>query len=203
MTSIAETDRGARMALRQATAAAHQRLHHLPGLAALQAGTIGRDEYAAVLRRLLAFHRAVEARMEAAPSLLPYGIDFARRRRSALLLDDLAWLGAPAAPLPPPPVLPPLLTAAQALGCLYVTEGSTLGGLELARKLDHLLPPGTTSGRSFLFGHGAAHGAMWREFCAALESCGTTPDRRDEMIAVALAAFAAFGDWFGADAAAS
>ena len=95
-------------------------------------------------------------------------------------------------------MLPALGSAAQALGCLYVIEGSTLGGRELARRLDHLLPRDSDAGRRFLFGHGARHGAMWREFCAALERCGDTPDRRAEMIATALVAFAVFGDWFGA-----
>ena len=112
------TDPGARMALREATAAAHERLHHLPGFAALQAGTVGPEPYAALLRRLLVFHRAVEDRLAAAPSLFPYGVDLAARRRSGLLLDDLAFLGAAVAPLPAPPVLPPLHRAAQALGCL-------------------------------------------------------------------------------------
>ncbi len=196
---MAETaDAGARMALRQATAAAHERLHHLPGLAALQAGTIERDEYAALLRRLFVFYRAVEDGLAAAPSLLPYGIDLAARRRSGRLLDDLAFLGAPVPPLPAPPALPALPSAAQALGLMYVIEGSTLGGRELARRLDHLLPAGSESGRRFLSGHGAQHGAMWREFCAALERCGDTPERRAEMIAAALLAFAVFGEWFGA-----
>ena len=54
-------DAGARMALREATAAAHARLHHLPAFASLQAGTIGREEYASLLRRMFVFHRAVES----------------------------------------------------------------------------------------------------------------------------------------------
>jgi heme oxygenase len=190
-------DGGTRMALRQATSAAHQRLHHLAGFAALQAGTIGPDAYADLLRRLFAFHRAVEQALAAASPLHEFGIDIAARRRSSLLLDDLAFLGAAAAPLPAPPILPALGSAAQALGCLYVTEGSTLGGRELARRLDHLLAPGSAEGRRFLLGHGPHHGTMWREFCAALELCGGIPERRAEMIGTALAVFAVFGSWFG------
>ncbi len=190
-------DTGARMALRQATAAAHEQLHHLPAFAALQAGTIGPDAYADLLRQMLVFHRAVEDRLAAAPSLQAFGIDIAARRRSPLLLEDLAFLGAATTPLRTPPALPALHSPAQALGCLYVTEGSTLGGRELARRLDHLLPPGSAEGRRFLLGHGPRHGAMWREFCAALEQCGDSPERRADMIGAALAAFAVFGDWFG------
>ena len=95
-------------------------------------------------------------------------------------------------------MLPAPRSAAQALGCLYVIEGSTLGGRELARRLDHLLPPGSDAGRRFLLGHGPRHGTMWREFCAALEQCGDTPEGRAEMTGAALAAFAVFGDWFAA-----
>lgn len=190
-------DPGARMALRQATSAAHERLHHLPAFAALQSGSIGRTAYADLLRQVFVFHRAVEQVLAEAPSLAPFGIDIAARRRSALVVEDLAFLGAPAAPLRSPPALAVLPRAAAALGCLYVTEGSTLGGRELARRLDHLLPQGSADGRRFLLGHGPNHGAMWREFCAALELCGDTPERRAEMTAAALAAFAVFGDWFG------
>ncbi len=192
-------DVSARMALRQATAAAHERLHHLPAFATLQAGTIVRDDYICLLRRLFVFHRAVETRLQEAPPLDPFGIDLAARRRAGLLLDDLAFFGAPAEPLPAAPVLPAPRSAAQALGCLYVTEGSTLGGRELARRLDHLLPQGGDAGRRFLLGHGTRHGAMWREFCAALEQCGDTAERRAEMTGAALAAFAVFGEWFGDD----
>ena len=196
--SVTETHTpGARMALRHATAGAHERLHHLPGFTDLQNGTIGRDAYADLLRRLLAFHRAVDERLAAAPSLAPYGITLAERRRAPALVQDLAFLGAPSFPLPAPPVLPALHTSAAALGCLYVTEGSTLGGRELARRLDHLLPVDTGEGRRFLLGYGPRHGAMWREFCAALERCGDSEARRVEMIGAALATFHVFGDWFG------
>ena len=144
----------ARALLRDTTAEIHARLHAVPAFEALAAGTLSLAAYVALLRRLLGFHAAVEAALAAAPSLRPYGIDLAERRRSAALRADLATLGLPeAGPLAP---LPPLGSAARALGCLYVVEGSTLGGRQLARGLDHLLPAGAVAGRAFLLGHGAA-----------------------------------------------
>lgn len=199
MTASAGEAASARMALRLATAAAHERLHHLPALASLQAGTIGRDDYIALLRRMFVFYNAVEECVAAAPSVRPFGIDVAARRRAALLLVDLEFLGATPGPLPAPPALPVLRSAAQALGCMYVTEGSTLGGRELARRLDHLLPQAGPGGRRFLLGRGADHGASWREFCAALELCGTSAGRRDDMTGAALVTFAAFATWFGGE----
>ena len=185
----------ARAALRDATDAAHRRLHAVPEFEALAAGRLDRPRYAALLGRLLGFHRAMERRLAEAPSLEGFGIRLAERRRSPLLRADLASLGAPEAEAEAP--LPPFRTAAAAMGGLYVVEGSTLGGLHLARALDPLLPPGV-EGRRFLLGYGAAHGAMWRACCAAIERCGATPEGLAGMVAGAVAGFAAFEDWFTA-----
>ncbi|WP_052213560.1 biliverdin-producing heme oxygenase [Belnapia sp. F-4-1] len=181
-----------RLALRTATAAAHERLHHIPVFQDLAEGRLDRAGYAALLRRLLGFHAAIEAVLAAAPSLAHYGIDLAGRRRAPLLRADLAHLGAPAeAPLAP---VPRFAIAAEALGALYVTEGSTLGGRHLARGLDHILPAG--EGRGFFLGHGARHGAMWAACCAAIEACGAEPGGLTGMQAGAAATFAAFEAWF-------
>jgi heme oxygenase len=183
-----------RAALREATDPIHARLHDLPGFRALAEGRIDRPAYAALLHRMLGFHRGVEAALDAAPSLAPWGIDIAGRRRAWLIEADLQALGLPGE-VPRLAPLPPLGSAARALGCLYVTEGSTLGGRQLARALDALLPPGI-EGRRFLLGHGDAHAAMWRSCCQALEACGAEPERRAEMLAAAAATFAAFEAWF-------
>lgn len=187
----------ARASLRSATATAHERLHHMPAFGALQAGTIGHGAYVALLQRMFGFHRAVEERLSAGPSLGPLGVDIAARRRAVLLLDDLACLGATPGPQQAVPGLPVIDSPARGLGCLYVVEGSTLGGRMLAARLDHLLGPDNADGRRFLLGHGARHGAMWQAFCAALEQGGDTGVRRDEMAGAALATFAAFAAWFG------
>ncbi len=185
----------ARAALRAGTEAVHLRLHHLAAFEALAEGRIDRAAYAALLRRMLGFHAALEARLAEAPPLDRFGIDPGARRRTDLLRDDLAFLGAPAeAPAAP---LPPLGTAAEALGALYVAEGSTLGGRQLARALDALLPAGP-EGRRFLLGHGARHAEMWRACCVAIELCGTTAEGRAGMLRGAAATFAAFEAWFGA-----
>ncbi|MBU8536552.1 biliverdin-producing heme oxygenase [Falsiroseomonas tokyonensis] len=182
----------ARIALRQATGAVHERLHRVPVFARLASGRIAQGEYVLLLRRLLGFHLGVEAVLRAAPSLAPYGIAVEERRRSPLLMADLVALGAP--PLAAVAALPPAESAAWAMGCLYVTEGSTLGGQQLARALDAVLPD--EAGRSFLRGYGARHGAMWRECCVAIEACGAEAGRLAAMIDGAEATFGRFETWF-------
>jgi heme oxygenase len=184
---------GAHAALRAATEAAHLRLHAIPVFEALAEGRITRAAYAALLRRKLGFHAALEARLAEVPGLDGFGIDLAARRRSHLLHADIAWLGAkPEAPWAP---LPAFGSLPAAIGGLYVAEGSTLGGRQLARALQPILPPGL-DGRRFLLGHGARHGEMWHGCCAAIERCGTVPQARAEMTQGALATFAAFEAWF-------
>lgn len=183
----------ARAVLRDATEAVHLRLHALPDFHALAEGRITLGDYAALLRRKLGFHAALEARLEEAPSLDAFGIDLAARRRSHLLRADLAFLDASAeTPLAP---LPPFAGAAEALGGLYVAEGSTLGGRHLARALDTLMPPGA-DGRRFLLGHGARHGEMWRGCCEAVERCGATAEGLAGLLRGTHATFAAFEAWF-------
>ncbi|MGX9961853.1 biliverdin-producing heme oxygenase [Roseomonas sp. F4] len=182
----------ARQALRQATGAVHERLHGVPVFARLAAGRIGPAEYVGLLRRLLGFHLGVEAVLSGGPSLTPYGIALDQRRRSPLLVADLVALRA--APVAPVAALPEPSCAGFAMGCLYVLEGSTLGGQHLARALDGVLPGEV--GRSFLLGYGARHGVMWRECCAAIEACGAEAGRLARMIAGAEVTFARFESWF-------
>ena len=184
---------GAHAALRAATEAAHLRLHAIPVFQALAEGRITRAAYAGLLRRKLGFHAALEARLAEVPALAGFGIDLTARRRTHLLRADMAWLGAEAdVPWSP---LPAFAGPSAALGGLYVAEGSTLGGRQLARALDGILPPGL-DGRRFLLGHGERHGEMWRSCCAAIDRCGTAPQARAEMVQGALATFAAFESWF-------
>ncbi|WP_431281964.1 biliverdin-producing heme oxygenase [Humitalea sp. 24SJ18S-53] len=183
-----------RDALRQATGTIHERLHQLPALRRLAGGSMSRGDYIALLRQFLAFHFVIEDRLAQGPTLSVHGIDIAERRRSGALLADLEALDAPAT-LPQPPAfcdLPIPPSAAAAMGYLYVSEGSRLGGLALARSLDGLLPPGDVAGRRFLLGYGPQHGRMWRALCDAIETLGAADDARSAMIAAAVEAFIVF-----------
>lgn len=185
--------RSVRDALRLATDAIHQRLHRHPVLQRLADGSISRSDYVALLRRFLVFHELIEESLRGGPDLATHDIDLAERCRSPLLRRDLTALGAPAMTAPPAlqgPRIPG--SAAAALGYLYVSEGSRLGGLALARSLDGLLAPGSAAGRSFLLGYGPRHGAMWRALCDAIEGLGAADESRDAVVSAALEAFILF-----------
>lgn len=187
----------ARDALREATGAVHERLHGVPIFARLASGRITHDEYLALLARLHGFHQALETSLAEAPSLSAWGIDLMERRRSPLLAADRAALGDGTPPRTPlfTTSISPITSAAVAMGWLYVSEGSTLGGVHLARALDPLLGQ-SREGRRFLLGHGERHGVLWRECCAAIEACGADPARRRAMVEGAVAGFLSFEAWF-------
>lgn len=204
--SAAPPGPSARARLREATREVHERLHHLPAFAALARGRIDLAGYRRLLARLHGFHAPVERRLrDAARHGRSCGIDPRDHARAPLLEADLLHLGLDRPALgriPRCASLPGLGSAGRLLGCLYVLEGSRLGGRQLARGLDRLLGPGEADGRRFLAGGGEAPGEPWRRCCAAIERHGSGDDARAaEMAAAARETFACFENWLTESAA--
>ncbi len=126
-------------------------------------------------RRMLArgfhgLHAGAEAVLTPFLAGLP-GLDYESRRRRPMLDRDLAHFGEP--PPAPCPVAPPA-SKAEALGLLYVLEGSTLGGQVIRKRL--LSQGAGLDGVSFLDPYGAETGRRWKGFLAVLDrEC--PPDR--------------------------
>jgi len=178
--------RSLRTALRLATLPAHTRLHGHPGLGAVQAGTIDRDAYRALLSRLYGFHVPFETAVGIEPE------------RSQWLAADLRTLGLDEhaiAALARCGTIPRLETEPRRLGATYVVEGSTLGGRELAKRLDHLFGPGIIDGRQFFSGRAADTGRAWRAFLDRLERPADDDATSADIIAAAQETFAAFEQW--------
>jgi heme oxygenase len=194
---IGEASISAVQILREATHEAHERLHGVPIFAALANGTLARDGYIALLRRLLGFHAPMEAAIAGALGSQSFGIDVTSWQRAALIQADLAALGADDRAAPGPALRPrENLTRAEAMGCLYVVEGSTLGGRQLARRLDTLLDGRGATGRQFLMAGAHPGHVRWATVCAALNACGRDATSRAGMIDGAAWTFAAFENWF-------
>ena len=97
--------------------------------------------YRQVLERYCAFYAPVEAQLAAVFATARLELDYEARRKLPQLQVDLQVLGGPAAgTLPVFTALPPLGTPHQALGCLYVLEGATLGGGQAPRIAARLHP---------------------------------------------------------------
>ncbi|WP_448624797.1 biliverdin-producing heme oxygenase [Geodermatophilus sp. URMC 64] len=174
--------------LRTATAREHEQVESALDL---MSPDLDRARLADVLGRLHAFWRAAEAGLDdwAEREPEPAGaVEWGRRRRAALFAADLAALGAES--VPGLPVLPDVEGTDEALGRMYVLEGSTLGGTFIDRHLAGL--PGLGVRVTAFSPYGAETGAMWHAFRRFTRERVSDPDRA---VAAAGATFRALAAW--------
>lgn len=183
--------------LRAETRLVHERLHEHPMFEGLATGALGHAAYRALLAALVGFHRPLETSIVQTPLCWWFGLARQPRLRAHLLIGDLAHLGLDAGrvDLLPFAHLPPIDSAGQLMGRLYVREGATLGGRVLARHLDPLLGDGD-AGRRFFAGT-PENGRLWGEVCDALETAGRA-GHLDDIVEAARATFDAFEVWMTA-----
>jgi heme oxygenase len=117
------------------------------------------------------------------------------RRRLHLLAADLTGLGVSRkelAALPKSP-LTVLDDAAEALGSLYVMEGSTLGGGLIRGNVQRCLGNVALSCCTYFDGYGPATNAMWRSYLEILEAAPA--DDQPKIGTGAVATFEQLGWW--------
>jgi heme oxygenase (biliverdin-IX-beta and delta-forming) len=157
--------------------------------------------YRDVLARFYGFYRPYEIALDRIDRIGLICPDYTKRKKTVLLEADLQELGLTSAFIESLPVcrdLPPLITAAEALGSLYVTEGATLGGAIIERHVRQRL--GMTSGPGFAFfaSYGDERGAMWRRLGDAINSVVIEADV-DRVLKSAARTFEAFERWLKND----
>ncbi|WP_316816217.1 biliverdin-producing heme oxygenase [Pedobacter nyackensis] len=149
-------------------------------------------DYADFLKHFYTYFNQVEQAI--APyittELLP---DQAERRNSSYLKQDIEELGSNVNELPAA-TAPEIKNAVQALGALYVMEGSIMGGPIIVKMLEKF---GITKGVSFFSGYGEATGQMWGKFVAVLNAQANSEAEEQEAIDTANDTFSNFGEVFG------
>jgi heme oxygenase len=162
------------------------------------------ERYTALLTRFYGFYGPLEDRLAAVEGSTS-GLEFEARRKAPLLHDDLAVLGlgdGELLSLPRCGYLPTVTDTGDALGCLYVLEGATLGGQVVRRQVEQRLGLSPGRGCSFFGSYGERVGEMWREFRRFLEGYVTaTPGAGDRVIAAAVGTFASLDRWVAEGAA--
>jgi heme oxygenase len=150
--------------LRDKTRTEHTRIESVLRLA----HPMSAARYASVMTGFHEFLRRWEPRLAAA---LPAHLrDWsAKRKRCGFAADDLRHLDAPHTPHLAHAAERavhsiPMADVAGALGSMYVIEGSALGGQVITPMLRQHLGLTPARGASYFHGHGAATGAMWRDF---------------------------------------
>ena len=176
--------------LRSGTAAEHQDVERTLNLLD---PALGRRRLTDVLTRMHGFWLAAEAGLDAWAARHPsdaHEVQWPARRRAHLFADDLRALGAdhPATA----PALPRLTGTDQALGRLYVREGSTLGGTFIDR---HLAGLPELSGVCAFSHDGARTGAMWHGFRRVVRGRVREGGDPAAILGSARGTFRALADW--------
>ncbi|QEH35268.1 Heme oxygenase [Aquisphaera giovannonii] len=156
------------------------------------------ESYAGLLGRLYGFYRPFEDRLAAMRALDGLGLDLPARRKTPMLMADLAFLGRgpdEVEALPRCDFLPRPATTAGAIGCLYVMEGATLGGQFVRKHVQKALGL-SGPGLAFYASYGADTGRMWASFREAAEAA-VAPGDLGDALAFAAATFEAFEAWVG------
>jgi heme oxygenase (biliverdin-IX-beta and delta-forming) len=158
-----------------------------------------KQEYARLLGRFWGFYAPIESKINQVAGLADLPLNLSARQKKPLLQSDLAsldWNEPTIQALPLCVDLPALDSVPQALGCLYVLEGSTLGGQFISRHLQERLEITPDHGGRFFASYGPAVGSMWKAFGETVTAYSTSPQIEDAIVRSALETFASFGRWF-------
>jgi heme oxygenase len=154
--------------------------------------------YIRVLKAFLGFFEPVERDLRSIATRDIFGFNIDRRQRANLLRKDLLALGvtpAETALIPRCDHLPRLENVDDGIGCLYVLEGSTLGGQLIAREVQTRFGVGEKTGAGFFHGYGSQTGAKWREFCTSVRIYAAGAESQSAIVESARSTFGLLESW--------
>lgn len=177
--------------LRSGTADAHRQLEDQIDITQACATP---SRYLRLLEVFLGFFEPLEAALQKIPGWEERGFHWGTRAKAPMLHEDLRALGhstEEVAALPRCTDLPHADNLAEAFGCAYVLEGSTLGGRYIMAVLEKSAIP--QEARHYFASYGEHVPARWREFCAMLAPFPAAD--AGAMAAAALKTFDKLGAW--------
>ncbi|MDP9899044.1 biliverdin-producing heme oxygenase [Variovorax ginsengisoli] len=171
--------------LRRETSAQHERMH---SLMAKGNPFASRESYAGFVAAQYLFQRDIE-HLFADNDVRTAVPDLEVRGRQAASLADLADLQSP---VPLDTLASSGVCMPEALGWLYVSEGSTLGAAFLFKEAQAQLGLSAEFGARNLAAYPQGRAQAWRNFVASLDSDLLAADSHDAVIAGAHAAYERF-----------
>lgn len=175
--------------LREQTALLHKQVEQLPASAVLLDKDLSKKQYADYLRTMYSLMQDIEENVfPIVKDLIP---DIEERRKIKLLKNDLAFLQTeiPGDEEKPLTQNRTMITPAFAMGILYVTEGSSLGGRIILKSIHSSLELTETDGASYFAGYKDDTGNLWKRFINSLTSYEKQNNASTEIIEGAKFAF--------------
>ena len=159
---------------------------------------MSRARYLEFLHLFFGYYEPLEAKLLTLPYWKSIGFDYAERRKTSRLTQDLLVLGETPETIQRSARcknLPTIATQGQLLGCLYVIEGATLGGQIITRHLHANLGLTPLSGSAFFDGYGAQTGRQWKNFCTMLRTNAGETGGQDDILETANRTFETLDQW--------
>jgi heme oxygenase len=186
--------------LKRAILPYHDAVHGLPILRDLPEGAIDLPGYRRLLERIYGFWDPVESALYDSLSTQPKS-SYSWNPRIPLLVNDLAFLGVSASELESIPrrKQPQPIRFGEALGYLYLSEGSRLGGRILGQIVRNALALTPYTGFSYFSSGGADVDELWEAFKTFLRTCVDTPELEQEIILSSRNGFAGLNQWLAGE----
>jgi len=180
--------------LRQNTAESHQKLEDSERSKAILRPSVTLADYQTYLVKMYGITKVCEDQVF--PLIEAVVPDLSERYKSAYILEDLAKTGYPEEKLADLPVFDYTFSSvSEALGFMYVIEGSTLGGRVLYKHIHQALGLNAENGARYFWGYGPQTGILWKSFIAALAGFAVEKDESVKIIESAVQTFAYTDNW--------
>lgn len=177
--------------LKKATLPAHQQLEKWMVYTIKSIHTAG--QYQSLLSLFYGFYRPVE--QQVLPLVRGIVTDLDERRQSDRLWQDLQALDPSIGAVPLCTQVPVYATPGEALGALYVFEGSTLGGAIITNLVHDRVPDLPAGALQFFTGYAEATMVKWAQFRQYLLTFADTDARQQAVLAGANRTFESFYEW--------
>jgi heme oxygenase len=179
--------------VKRETRAQHERIEKLVPIGK---EVLSLSSYRSVLSSFLGLFEPIEHLLGSLP--LSPDLQFSSRKRAHLLLSDLLSLGLTEEMVKSLPRCSDLIapsSESEAIGVMYVLEGSTLGGKMISRIVHEQLGLTEESGCSFFASSGRDAAALWQVFGEVVRKKISTPQNEQEFIRAAQSTFSCFERW--------
>jgi heme oxygenase len=153
------------------------------------------EDYIHLLKVFYGFYKPLEELLAEWKPELPMN-DFHERRKALLLVNDINKLKTTdPADIIQCAKLPAISSVADALGVLYVMEGSTLGGPHIAKMIQRFYPPECGYAVSFFLSYGDKVFQKWEAFKEILNNAFLPESEYAALAETANNTFDKFHEW--------
>lgn len=187
-------------ALKTFTQTHHHQIEQNPLTQAIVNQTITAENYQILLQKFLGYYTVIEQALQKINDWEKFGFDIKSRMKANWLKEDLLKLGKTKESIEQIAHcnnIPNIQNMAEALGVLYVLEGSTLGGQILQRHLANALNLNTENGARFFGGYGKTEiRDKWVAFQKLLTDFDKKfPQDKQKIVNTAIATFQTMDNW--------